>query len=164
MNTHTPLHLAKFYQGWDGYQQHLVKALAPLSAEQLSSQIAPHLRSAYTIAAHIIGARARWSYYVLKIGGDAMFEIGAWDRSGQPVRSAAELVQGLERTWDVLQQALAEWTPEDLDEMLEDVDDDGTVERMSRQWVIWHLIEHDIHHGGELSFVLGANKIPAIDL
>ncbi|GER91949.1 hypothetical protein KDW_61110 [Dictyobacter vulcani] len=48
--------------------------------------------------------------------------------------------------------------------MLEDVDDDGTVERMTRQWVIWHLIEHDLHHGGELSFVLGAHNISAIDL
>ncbi|WP_307767772.1 DinB family protein [Dictyobacter vulcani] len=63
-----------------------------------------------------------------------------------------------------MQQALAQWTPEDLDEMLEDVDDDGTVERMTRQWVIWHLIEHDLHHGGELSFVLGAHNISAIDL
>jgi hypothetical protein len=23
---------------------------------------------------------------------------------------------------------------------------------LSRQWVIWHVIEHDLHHGGELSF------------
>ncbi|WP_269822548.1 DinB family protein [Dictyobacter vulcani] len=81
MNT-TTLHLSKFYQGWDGYQQHLVKALAPLSAEQLNAQIAPNLRSVYTIAAHIIGARARWSSYVLKIGGEEMLSIGTWDRPG----------------------------------------------------------------------------------
>ena len=25
----------------------------------------------------------------------------------------------------------------------------------TRQWVIWHLIEHDVHHGGEISLTLG---------
>jgi hypothetical protein len=28
----------------------------------------------------------------------------------------------------------------------------------------WHLIEHDLHHGGENSQILGANGIPALDL
>jgi uncharacterized damage-inducible protein DinB len=34
----------------------------------------------------------------------------------------------------------------------------------SRQWIIWHVLEHDIHHGGELSFLLGMYGVPAIDL
>ncbi|HEY6285010.1 MAG TPA: hypothetical protein VIX20_05065 [Ktedonobacteraceae bacterium] len=35
---------------------------------------------------------------------------------------------------------------------------------LSRQWVIWHVIEHDLHHGGELSFSLGAHNLAAPDL
>jgi hypothetical protein len=33
-----------------------------------------------------------------------------------------------------------------------------------RKWVIWHLLEHDLHHGGELSFVLGMHGLAAPDL
>ena len=44
MAQHT-LSLWTFYQGWDVYQDHLVRAIEPLTAEQLQLRIAPHLRS-----------------------------------------------------------------------------------------------------------------------
>ena len=25
----------------------------------------------------------------------------------------------------------------------------------TRQWIVWHVLEHEIHHGGELSLALG---------
>lgn len=37
-----------------------------------------------------------------------------WDRRGAPTRDAAELVYGLETTWSVMQEALANWTLEDM--------------------------------------------------
>jgi len=40
----------------------------------------------------------------------------------------------------------------------------GEAYALSRQWVIWHLIEHDLYHGGELSLTLGMHNIPALDL
>ncbi|HLJ32244.1 MAG TPA: DinB family protein [Ktedonobacteraceae bacterium] len=156
--------LASCYKGWDGYQQHLVHALAPLSPEQLTLRAAPHLRSTGMIATHIIGARARWLYYVLKEGDKSLAAIGEWDAPGQPARTAAELVSGLETTWQVIQNALQRWTIADLDEVLHDTDEDGGDETFTRQWVIWHLIEHDLHHGGEVSFVLGMHGLAAIDL
>jgi len=30
--------------------------------------------------------------------------------------------------------------------------------------VIWQVIEHDLHHGGELSFSLGMHNLAAPDL
>jgi uncharacterized damage-inducible protein DinB len=27
--------------------------------------------------------------------------------------------------------------------------------------VVWHVLEHDLHHGGELSLTLGLHGIPA---
>ena len=35
---------------------------------------------------------------------------------------------------------------------------------LSRQWVIWHVIEHDLHHGGEVSLMLGTHGLAAPDL
>ena len=40
----------------------------------------------------------------------------------------------------------------------------GEPYKLSRQWVNWHVIEHDLHHGGELSFSLGAHHLAAPDL
>jgi uncharacterized damage-inducible protein DinB len=160
---HTPP-LSTFYTGWDGYQQHLVHALSPLSTEQLSLRAAPHLRSLGIIATHIVGARARWLYYVLGEGDGNIASLATWDRPGQPARTAAELVRGLAMTWQVIQDALQRWTIADLDEVFHDSDENGEEEVFSRQWIIWHLIEHDVHHGGEFSFVLGMHGLPAIDL
>lgn len=156
--------LAPFYKGWDNYQQQLVHAVAPLSPEQLILRAAPHLRSTGIIATHIIGARARWLYYVLKEGDESLTTLSMWDDQGQPVRTAAELVSGLETTWQVIENALQRWTIADLDEILHDTDENGGDETFTRQWVIWHLIEHDLHHGGEISFVLGMHGLAAIDL
>ncbi len=33
--------------------------------------------------------------------------------------------------------------------------------RITRPWVIWHLIEHDLHHGGEVSLTLGTHGLAA---
>ena len=156
--------LAPLYKGWDVYQQHLVHVLTPLSADQLELRAASHLRSVNVIAAHIIGARARWLYYVLEEKHSNLIVLGEWDDSGQPARSAAELVRGLEETWQVIQGGLQRWTLADLAEVFRDIDDDGAEEIFTRQWVIWHLIEHDLHHGGELSFALGMHGVAAIDL
>lgn len=158
------LPLTPLYKGWDVYQQHLVHALTPLSPEQLALRAAPHLRSVGVIATHIIGARARWLYHLLKEGDENLASLGEWDRPGQPARSAAELVSGLQASWQVLQDALQRWTISDLEEVFHDTDENGEDETFTRQWVIWHLIEHDLHHGGELSFALGMHGVAAIDL
>lgn len=163
--TEQPFVLAPFYKGWDAYQGRLVKALAPLSPEQLDLRPAQNLRSIGVIARHIVGARANWSYYVLQIGGDQIFSFCEWDQSDQPAQSAAELVNGLETTWKVLDEALQRWTIADLEETLRYVNEDTGEEKVfTRQWIIWHLLEHDLHHGGELSFLLGMYGLPAIDL
>ncbi len=156
--------LADCYKGWDNYQQLLVRALAPLSPEQLTLRAAPHLRSVGVIVTHIISARARWMYYVLQIDDEKLAAIGEWDAPGQPGRNATELVSGLEATWQIMQDALQSWTIADLDEVLRDTGENGLDETFTRQWVLWHLIEHDVHHGGEMSFVLGMHGVEAIDL
>jgi Protein of unknown function (DUF1572) len=127
MTEHT-FPIAPFYKGWDDYQQHLALALAPLSLEQLALRAAPHLRSISIIATHIIGARARWLYYVLREGDKNLVSLGTWDEPKQPARSAAELVNGLEATWHVIQHALHHWTISDLEEILHDTDDNGEEE------------------------------------
>ena len=33
-----------------------------------------------------------------------------------------------------------------------------------RRYIIWHVAEHDIHHGGEISIVLGMHGRPGLDM
>ena len=149
--------------GWHTYQEALIKAVSPLSTDELALRSAPHLRTVEEIATHIIGARARWFYMLMGEGGDAFEKFGRWDRTGMKERNAQEIVSGLEATWKGMHQAIGRWSPEDWKKTWEGEDDD-VPKVHTRQWVIWHLIEHDVHHGGEISITLGMHEASAIDL
>ncbi|HEY7126230.1 MAG TPA: DinB family protein [Ktedonobacterales bacterium] len=163
--------VAPFYNGWDVYQGLLVKAIAPLTPEQLTLRAAPQLRALGQQASHMIATRARWLHLDLREGGaelDALMEWDGWhaqtgwDGPPPPARSAAELVNGLEITWQVIQAALGRWTISDLEEVFPPTFPGE--DSFTRQFVIWHLIEHDLHHGGELSLTLGIHGLAAPDL
>lgn len=34
----------------------------------------------------------------------------------------------------------------------------------SRQWIIWGVLEHDIHHGSEISTTLGVHGLPVVEM
>ena len=163
--TQNNLSLTTFYKGWDAYQQLLVTAVTPLSPEQLALRPAPHMWSAGMLAAHIIATRVWWFHAWMGVGDASLAPLAAWDEDGMPARSAAELVAGLESTWHMIQDALASWTSADLEQIFQRPGDQtDTSDQCSRQWIIWHLLEHDLHHGGELSLLLGMHGLPALDL
>jgi uncharacterized damage-inducible protein DinB len=152
--------LTRFYASWKEYQDHIKDAVAPLTAEQLALRAAPGLRSIGENAAHIIGCRVGWFTYTLGEDAGADLKAVRWDELDGPARSAAELVQGLDRTWQMMADRLARWSPAEMQETFPD-DWDGTIVHLSRAWIVWHLIEHDLHHGGEISLTLGMHGIPA---
>lgn len=133
-----------------------------MTDEQLALQSAPEMRSVGTIATHIIGARARWFYMLMGEGGEAFETMGKWDKREARPRTVEELVSGLEETWNGMQAAIGRWTADEWAQTWSGEEDDP--ETITRQWVIWHLIEHDLHHGGEISITLGTHGIPGINL
>ena len=76
---------------------------------------------------------------------------------------ASELVRGLRTTWQVIQNGLERWTLADLDTEFQH-EEDGVVITYTRQWLLWHLLEHDMHHGGEFSYVLGMHGREGMDI
>ena len=155
--------VSKFYKGWTNYQNMIIKAIAPLTEQQLTFRAAPGLRSIGENLTHIIAVRVRWFHDLMGEGDENIASVGAWDRKGQPVRTAAELVDGLERSMQFVQGCLSRWTPTDLEYVFSGVHE-GEEYALSRQWVIWHVIEHDLFHGGEMFFTMGAHGLPAPDL
>src|SRR5262245_36079544 len=107
--------LPTLLDGWENYQNLIIKAIAPLTAEQLVLKAAPHLRSIHDIATHIVGARTRWFNYLLGEGDEEFAAFAPWDRRDSPTRSASELVHGLTATWQVARSAMERWTPADFD-------------------------------------------------
>jgi len=156
-----PVALLPLYKGWDNYQALLITAIEPLSLAQLALRPAPHLRSVGENAAHIVGARVGWLHYVLGRGDETLVAMLGWNQRDQPARPAAELVNGLAATWHVIEETLTHWNTADLAGIVHDSEDNA---EYTRQWVIWHLIEHDVHHGGELSFTLGMHGLTGIDI
>jgi len=165
--------LTTFYAAWKEYQDRMRAALAPLTSEQLSLRAAPGLRSIGEIALHIVGCRMFWfTEFLGEDGGEDVKAYARWNEVAlngpygsadelalalqAPVPTGAELAQGLDHTWRLMADCLARWSPADLRQTFPD---DGV--DAPRAWVVWHVLEHDLHHGGELSLTLGAHGIPA---
>lgn len=157
------LTLDAIYSGWSKYQQLLVAALSPLTSEQLSVRSAPNQRTIEEIATHIIGARARWFDPPIGDGSKQLAAFRPWDRPGETVRNTVEIIQGLTFTWDYLHKTILSWAPSDWQLTMPGK---GKHEPpvITRPWVIWHLIEHDLHHGGEMSLTLGIHGLTPPDL
>ncbi len=154
------VYLSAVYNGWGAYQRMLVEAVAPLTPDHLSLRAAPTLRSIGELAAHVISARVVWFHEVMGEGADHLASMRAWGDESPPHKlNAADLERGLERTWDMISDALDNWTTDDLSEEFE-----RRGERITRQEIIWHVIEHDLHHGGEISLTLGQHGLRAPDL
>lgn len=150
--------LTTFYTAWKAYQDRLKEALAPLTPEQLALRAGPGLRSVGENAAHIIGCRVGWFTVTLREPASSEITQVQWEDSSGPAQSAAELVRGLGRTWQLMADCLARWSDADMRQTFPD-DWDGRPVELSRAWVVWHVLEHDLHHGGEISLTLGMHGI-----
>ena len=121
-----------------------------------------------------------------------LWALGVCEADVDPLHSAAELVAGLEKTWRLIEQTLARRTPTDLEQVVPPLDQAERVRHAQRveralqpyaqmwldaaarsgeirpavslQWIIWHVLEHDIHHGSEISTILGVHGLPVVEL
>jgi len=166
--------LQPFHEGWARHQARVIDVIAGLTPEQLDFRTAPHQWAVWQLAAHVAGSRAYWFHDVLGEGDPATrdlfrvdrttvaglaLEDAQWEDDEDHPRSAQELVDALTRTWAIIDDCLGRWTADDLQ---------ATIVRPSRThhrgWVVWHVMEHDLHHGGEISQILGSNGLTGFDL
>lgn len=168
--TEQALPLAAFYRGWGRYQRGLIALIAPLSVEQLALPAAAHRWTIGMVAQHMIANRVWWFQVWMGEGAPDLAPIAHWDPADpveQPALDAAALVAGLEATWGLVQASLDRWTGADLGRVFSPPAALPEAERanfppFTREWIIWHVFEHEIHHGGELSVSLGAHGLPGI--
>jgi uncharacterized damage-inducible protein DinB len=152
----------RVFESWQYYQEELRRVIAPLTEDQMSLRAVPGLRSLGEIAEHIVRARALW---LPRAMGDGDWEqaraelepLAGWDEPDDPPRTAAEVARGLDLTWRLITSLMDRWQAFDTGDGISD-------EEISHLRIVWGLMEHDLHHGGELSYVLGANGLSAPDM
>ena len=153
--------IAPFYAGWELHQQRLTKAIEILTPEQLLLRAAPDMLSVGVLAAHIAGARAFWFHEIM---GEGPAEIADWlglDDRDNSARTVEKLVTALAETWAMVAGVLARCTQADLEETFQRITP-GRVRTYTRQMLIWRIMEHDIHHTGEISLTLGVHGLPGL--
>jgi uncharacterized damage-inducible protein DinB len=163
MQPQTQTTLDVIYANWRGYQEKLRDSIAPLTGAQLALQPAAGMWPLGQIVQHIISVRAGWFSGTLQDDDAAMRAYMAWGQRESPERSAPEMARGLDQTWAFIEACSQRWTPADCAQTFPD-EWDGQIQQVSRSWVIYHVLEHDLHHGGEVSLILGMNGLPSLDL
>jgi uncharacterized damage-inducible protein DinB len=167
--------LASLLDGWNGYQESLVHAITPLDHAQLAWRPAPDLRSVGELARHVALGRLSW---FLRMGppgsADLANQVEHWEVDEDDNRQileqsiditgqASELVGWLESSWKMIDLTLNSWDTADLARTYRHTWN-GQVYIVSYQWTIWRILAHDLHHGGELSLMLGMQGIEAFEL
>ncbi len=177
--------LMSIYEGWDSHQLALVRAVSPLTLEQLVWRPVPHLSSVGELISHVALARLYWFHKMgapgsaelarqiapwegEKANTENLAELQRWmDAAEQQeaaiVENPSELLRWLEASWQMIETALTTWTVADLTQTYRHIRE-GKMYMISRQWTIWHVMSHDLHHGGELALLLGLQGIEIPDL
>ncbi len=163
MQPQTKSTLDVIYENWRGYQEKLRACIAPLTDEQLTRQPAAHMWPLGQVVQHIVSVRAGWFSGTLQDEDATMSAYMEWGQRESPARSGLELASGLDETWAFIEARLQRWSPDDCAKTFPD-EWDGQVYEVSRSWVIYHVLEHDLHHGGEVSLILGMNNLRTLDL
>ena len=138
--------LAFLFEGWDGYQTSLVRAITPLTPAQLEWRPAEGRRSIGELVRHIALGRITWFSRVGLPGIEqASGQVPRWYTDGDGARhavekavtsnDAAELVRWLEISWQPVRRMLDEWTVRDLAATYRHRYR-GTDFEITRQWVV----------------------------
>jgi uncharacterized damage-inducible protein DinB len=152
------------YQGWERYQRKLVTMITPLTPEHLVLSAGHRSWSLGMVIQHMIADRVWWFQVWMGEGDPALAPIAHWDPNDaegehRPLTSH-ELISALESTWQMIKTALSSWTAADLTQIFSppsvmSAEEQKAFGPWTRQEIIWHVLEHEITHGGELSQVLG---------
>ena len=141
---------------WTNVRQGLLQALDVLSDEQLGFVPREGLRSLGTVARHIASAEEGWFRYVVTHELDDWppdFTAGDYPTVESIKALLAEVHARTEAyletvdAADVDQAIVLPWGPE-----------------VTLRWVIWHVLEHEIHHRGEIFLMLGLLGLKAPDI
>jgi len=165
-----PRSLQFVFDGWEGYNTSLCKAIESRTAAELSWQPTEGLRSVGAVAAHIAFARPAWFARMDAPGAKELNEryvsLRGPDKEWLDPKLLSDptrLVEMLSESWKMVNAALQAWTVDDL-EVGYRHEYEGETYKVSRQWTVWRILSHDIHHGGQICEMLYQQGIEVPEL
>lgn len=146
--------LAYVFDGWSGYNESLVRAMQGLTIDQLRFRGPSKMRSIEEVAWHIADGRVEWFARMDAPGAAELFDrVCAREEKVPENADASQLCAWLEETWKIVEGVLNKWSIESLTQSFRQPYGDK-VYAVSRQWVIFRILLHDVHHGGQISELL----------
>ena len=141
---------------WAKVRHGLFQALDMLSDAQLAFVPRAGMWSLGTVACHIANAEEGWFRYAVTR------ELAEWpaDYSADDYRSVESVKALLSLVHQRTEVYLRAVDAIDLDRMC----DMPWGEKLSLRQVIWHVLEHEIHHRGEIYLILGMMGLEAPDV
>jgi uncharacterized damage-inducible protein DinB len=140
---------------WRVVRRGLVEALDQVSDAQLD--FVPHegLWSLRMVALHIAEAEEGWFRHVVT------GELATWPQfKVEAYPTVDALKQVLTRVHGQTEAYLATIDVGDLERII----DTPWEEEIPLRWIVWHVLEHEIHHRGEIFLMLGLMDMRAPDV
>jgi hypothetical protein len=66
------------------------------------------------------------------------------------LKTPGTALRWLELSWQMIETTLNTWTVADLAQTYRHIRE-GKIYTVTRQWTIWRVLSHDLHHGGQLA-------------
>ncbi|OGO16477.1 MAG: hypothetical protein A2Z14_19525 [Chloroflexi bacterium RBG_16_48_8] len=140
------MNVAQYFDHWHNVHRDLLRAVAMLEDADLSFQPSKHYpRTVGGILRHIIIQQQGWIHYVI------FRKLTAWpEEDDEDLKTIPAIRVRLEEVFGETMRLLSTIPVEDLNRVIQ-VPNDG-VPKLG--WIIWHVLEQQIHHRGELFLCL----------
>ncbi|MFN2183349.1 MAG: DinB family protein [Anaerolineae bacterium] len=149
------MNAAVLFSHWDTVREGLYEALDQLTDDQLAFVPREGLWSLGTVALHIATAEEGWFRYVVT------GELDEWPEVNESDYPTVSSIKALLR--EVHDQTMAYLEALDVAD-LDRVVDTFWGARLTLRWIIWHVLEHEISHRGEIYLMLGLMGMEAPDV
>lgn len=142
----------EWFKHWDEVRTELYRALDLVSDDQLDFVPREGLRSLGDVARHIPETEEGWFRYGIDHAYDKWPD---YSKADYPtVASIKTLLAEVHAKTDAYLETL------NLDDLNREVEMPWN-EPVSLSWIIWHVIDHELHHRGEIFLMLGLMGIEA---
>lgn len=140
------MNAAQYFDHWHKVWRDLMRGVSTLNDEHLAFRPAErYRRDVGDILRHMINLEEGWIHYVIRRQLEEWPDEGA-DRLTTVAEIRAAMQEVHKKTFDFLTQLPAE----DFNRIVQ-VPEDGTPKL---GWILWHVLEQQIHHRGELFLCL----------
>lgn len=140
------MNAAQYFDHWQKAWRDLMRAVAMLKDEHLEFRPSElYDRSIGDILGHLINLEQGWIHYVIRR------ELDSWpDPNDESLNSVEDIRQKMEQVHSETLDFLSTIPIEDFNRIIQ-VPGDGTPKL---GWILWHVLEQQIHHRGELFLCL----------